>query len=139
MGIVHPGERNPNWRGGRTVASNGYVLVKEPESPMADARGYVYEHRLVMSRFLGRPLNKNEQVHHKNGNKLDNRLDNLEYMPSVVHHRAKHRNGRIDLRMPDEVNPRVECSCGCGATFDKYDRLGRPRRFKSGHNGRATA
>ena len=49
-------DKNPNWHGGRVIASNGYVKVKCPDHPSADPNGYVYEHRLVAERILGRPL-----------------------------------------------------------------------------------
>lgn len=44
----------------------------------SDTKGWIAEHRLVMSEHLGRPLTNGENVHHKNGNRLDNRLENLE-------------------------------------------------------------
>lgn len=88
-----PREDHPRWKGGRHVSSGGYSQVMVPtEDPMivmADSRGRVYEHRLVMARALGRPLRSDEQVHHKNGNKLDNRIDNLELL-SIQDHAALH-------------------------------------------------
>ena len=72
-------ERNPNWRGGRSIASNGYVLIRVGVGhPLADVRGYAYEHRLVASEMLGRPLAPFENVHHVNGRRDDNRPENLE-------------------------------------------------------------
>ncbi len=58
--------------------SNGYRLVWCPDHPAAYSDGRVLEHRLVMERALGRPLERDESVHHKNGNRLDNRPENLE-------------------------------------------------------------
>ena len=78
---VQAREGNHNWKGGRTVradAGNGYVKIKMHGHPCSDSKGYVLEHRLVMGERLGRALNRNEYVHHKNGNRLDNRPENLE-------------------------------------------------------------
>ena len=56
-------------RGKRVQTEAGYVLVYCPEHPNANKNNgkYIYEHRLVMSNMLGRPLRPDEVVHHKNG------------------------------------------------------------------------
>jgi hypothetical protein len=75
------GAQNPNWKGGVAIFS-GYRGVKvHPDDPFANmalTQGYVLEHRLVMARAIGRPLRSDETVHHVNGDKLDNRLENLQ-------------------------------------------------------------
>jgi hypothetical protein len=127
-------ERNPFWKGGRSIASNGYVIVKVGTGHhLADVRGYAYEHRVVAERKLGRRLLPGEIVHHIDRNKQNNADDNIEVMPSTAHHHLQHRT-RTDLRHPDEPNATVACACGCGQTFLKFDGDGRPRRFVSGHN-----
>lgn len=64
------------------VDGYGYLWVSAPDHPMANERGVVQEHRLVMSKHLGRPLEKHENVHHINGNRVDNQLENLELWSS---------------------------------------------------------
>jgi len=83
-----PGSENHNWKGGRTNFS-GYIAIKlQPDDffySMAFCNGYVFEHRLVMAKHLGRNLHRWEIVHHKGTkypsgsmeNRSDNRLENL--------------------------------------------------------------
>lgn len=58
--------------------AQGYVLIYYPEHPNAQKSGRLGEHTVVMSEMIGRPLLKNESVHHKNGQRDDNRVENLE-------------------------------------------------------------
>jgi hypothetical protein len=71
-------ELSPNWKGG-VQNSSGYRLIRMPEHPNSQRRtGYVMEHIVVMSEHLGRPLLPGETVHHRNGVRDDNRIENLE-------------------------------------------------------------
>ena len=73
------GENGGHWKGGK-IKNKGYILIHSPEHPacQGNKRKYVAEHRLVMENHLGRYLQSSESVHHKNGVKDDNRLENLE-------------------------------------------------------------
>ena len=72
-------ENHPNWKGGRSVSKTGYIILSGyQDHPNAKKGGWIAEHRLVMSEKLQRPLRPNENVHHKNGIRDDNRIENLE-------------------------------------------------------------
>lgn len=76
---IQHGVLNPNWKGGKTRHKAGYIMVRVPAHPRAQNNsGYVFEHILVMEEFLGRFLEPGENVHHKNGQKDDNSIENLE-------------------------------------------------------------
>lgn len=68
----------------------GYILVLKRGHPSADRDGYVPEHRLVMENKIGRYLNPKEVVHHKDGNRSNNKVGNLELMPSQSKHMSHH-------------------------------------------------
>lgn len=78
------GVHHPSWKGGRRLNSRGYVRVR------VAGRGDVLEHRLVMETHIGRSLLPTEVVHHINGNKQDNRIENLEIMNHGEH--TRHHN-----------------------------------------------
>lgn len=80
-----------NKQGGTyTATTSGYVFVRQPGHPNADTRGYVREHVLVMSQHLGRPMIEGEVVHHINGIRNDNRLENLQVMTQNTHTKHHH-------------------------------------------------
>lgn len=81
------GEGHPEWKGGRIVNKDGYVQVYAPDHPTTHrTKKYVLEHRLVMEKHLGRYLTRDEVVHHRNGQKDDNRLENLELFSTNGEH-----------------------------------------------------
>ena len=119
-------ERNGNWRGGRFERSDGYVEVRV-------GGVYVLEHRAIMAAHVGRDLRTDEHVHHRNGVKSDNRLENLEIL-SIADHAREHHPGRVESkwcsvacvgcgadlrRLKNGVrrNPNVCCSRSCFAEF----------------------
>lgn len=89
MGWNVTNEHNTKWKGGITYHQFGYKLIKSPDHPHRTKHGYVREHRLVMEKKLGRYLEPHEDVHHINGNKLDNRIENLELVSSRSEHLRK--------------------------------------------------
>lgn len=76
----YSGERCARWKGGIMENFRGYRLIWMPDHPSLrnSKRKYVAEHRLVMEEHLGRYLESYEQVHHKNGIRNDNDIENLE-------------------------------------------------------------
>lgn len=87
------GSKNPNWKGGKRKDKSGYVLVYVPEHPFCDRDYLVREHRLNMEKKIGRYLKQEEVVHHINGIKNDNRIENLKLFSSNSEHsRYPHKN-----------------------------------------------
>ena len=110
------GNRNPAWKGGRAIDKrNNYIYVYiNPNDffySMADkGHNRISEHRLIMAKHLNRCLLPWEIVHHKNGIKDDNRIENFQLMPSRNYHIAdqlmKRENKRLRKRV-DELEKRV--------------------------------
>lgn len=99
------GAANPRWKGGVRYVK-GYRLLLRPDHPNAMKSGYVAEHILVMAEHLGRPIDtKTELVHHKDENKLNNTLDNLE-VQTRAQHASHHHKGLIKPNSIANLKPR---------------------------------
>lgn len=85
------GSNNPNWKGGRTNDGFGYILIYNPDHPFCNNLKYVREHRLIMEQYLSEKYNMDIfilpyfEVHHINGIKDDNRIENLMLLTKGEH------------------------------------------------------
>ena len=80
--LAHTGRKRRN--------SHAYIVVHRPDHPMSDKAGRLLEHRLIMAEHLGRMLGQREVVHHKDGDRQNNAIENLELMASNKEHAATH-------------------------------------------------
>ncbi len=109
----YKGARHPAWKGGEHLDRDGYRRLYRPDYQWARGSGYVLEHVMVMEQHLGRRLNpKVETVHHLDGDRLNNVLDNLELKRRGEHSRQHrlldtHRRKRISGRFAGKEVPRA--------------------------------
>lgn len=101
------------WNIQKLIHKGDYDYALIPEHPNATKNGYVLYHRIVMENHLGRLLDKAEVVHHINGDKHDNRIENLQLLDSKEHghlHGVQHGRKMCKLKCPN-----------CGKLFEKYE------------------
>lgn len=94
------GSGHTNWKGGRILVG-GYVYLYMPTHPKATKRGYYLEHRHTMEQSLGRVLNAREVVHHANGDRQDNRIENLVLFQTNAAHLKHELKGKIPKWSPE--------------------------------------
>ncbi len=93
--------RDYEFGGHEKMRDDGYIAVYVPDHPHANKEGYVMKHRLVVERDLGILIPEDHVVHHINGNRADNRIDNLALMTFEAHS-ALHMHQRHERRKNNE-------------------------------------
>ena len=89
--------KSSSWKGGRHIGSGGYIRITLPNGSR------IREHRFVYEKFLGRKLKRSEHIHHIDGNKTNNKLDNLLLCSNKEHFKVHNPNG---LRAKEHIKGR---------------------------------
>lgn len=119
------GEQNPIWKSDKKVNTYGYILVRTPDHPFANCDGFVLEHRLVAEQYLltpensidinGKPyLKQGFVVHHIDGNRTNNNVDNLKVM-TLQDHTSMHASLRNSKSASENPAKTVEATGGAYA------------------------
>ncbi len=99
------GPEHPQWSGGRIAGKDGYVLIYLPEYPNAPKSGYMPEHRYIYETTRGVTLPSSVHVHHLNGDRGDNRPENLVASARSDHMRThKLANALASLLLDDRLH-----------------------------------
>jgi len=84
------GKLHPKWKGGRKISSQGYILIHEREHPNSFISGYMFEHRKIMEKHIGRYLSSKERVHHIDFDRQNNNIENLKLFKNKTEHQQYH-------------------------------------------------
>lgn len=108
-----------------TCKGGGYMYCRTiPIHPKANSKGLYPLHRVLMENKLNRLLKKNEDVHHKNENKNDNYIGNLEVLTKSEH-----------SKIHNKVVPLIKCTCSnCNKIFELKPHLYRLRIKRAKNN-----
>ena len=102
------GEKCNFWKGGKKTSKAGYRLVLMPEHPRADSGGYVFEHIVVFEKATGISVPKGCCIHHLNGIKNDNRIENLCMMSHGAHTAMHHKGAKRTEETKKKISERMK-------------------------------
>lgn len=113
------GSKSIKWKGGSLTRCGYRVIYRDTHR--------ILEHRAVMEEHLGRPLLEEEIIHHINGDKLDNRIENLQ-ITSLQEHQSLHKI--------DSWSREHKCCIECGSTERRHEARGFCMRCYQRHRKR---
>lgn len=121
------GDKHWNWKGGEQIAQYKLIClpVSSPYKAMANSKGCILEHRLVMAKHLSRLLERHEVVHHLNGDKFDNRIENLSLTDNNNHERHT-LNKQLQARIR-ELEAIIDSELSAEGYDFNYDQDGRAK------------
>ena len=125
--LCFSGKNNHNWKGGEVFHAKGYVYATAPTNHPHTHNNYVLKHRLVMENFIGRYLLPNEIVHHKDGDKANNKISNLVLCSGHKEHSDLHKEIHLTHDMRDYIKEHYckedEASIRKFAGLDKWSMI----------------
>lgn len=102
------GENGANWNGGIRKTQTGYIQILMPDHPRADTAGYVMQHILVFEEHTGISVPTNCAIHHLNGNKSDNRIENLCLMDKIAHTVFHHTGAKRSKETKEKISAKAK-------------------------------
>jgi len=100
----------------------GRIGVYAPDHPKVNNAGYVLRSRYLVEQYLGRYLEENEEVHHKNRNKLDDRIENLEVLTVSQHAKLHYLKGDVGFQRKLDYK-KIESLVNSGCGYKKISKL----------------
>lgn len=104
-------EKSSNWHGGVRTTKKGYRQVLIPNHPRADTSGYVMEHIVVWEKATGFSVPDGCCIHHLNGKKSDNRIENLCLMSFGAHTVLHHTGKQLSKETKDKIRESRAKTC----------------------------
>jgi len=120
------GSKHARWKGG-TRNRTGYVQIHSPGHPRADKQGYVFQHHIAAEKQIGRNLKKHEVVHHIDGGRANNSIENLIVFNDFQHKSFHNRFSELAYEFINEKSPHL-----VGKYLEFLKRIGNELREKDG-------
>lgn len=102
------GNKSSNWKGGKKITAKGYVEILDKDNRRANKNGYVLEHVAVWERENNKEIPSGYCIHHLNGNKSDNRIENLQLLTISDHTKLHNRGRKLSKEAKEKISQKAK-------------------------------